>query len=90
MDKPVKVIIRSPFWYLCDMAPGCLCSYRSIGNMPKYIIVPATGGGVVLDIWSDDPKEEKQTITFEPVDKRDAMAEAMAFAEKYDAEHSPS
>jgi hypothetical protein len=86
----VKVIINNPFWYLCDMAPGCLCSYTGSGNMPKYVIVPSIGGRAVLDIWSEDPNEEKQNITFEPVDGGDAMAEAMRFAERYDAAHSKS
>jgi hypothetical protein len=58
--------------------------------MPKYIIVPATGGGAVLDIWSEDSNEEKQTITFEPVDGGNAITKAMQFAERYDAAHSQS
>jgi hypothetical protein len=86
----VKVIINNPFWYLCDMAPGCLCSYRTSGNMPKYVIVPSIDGRVVLDIWSEDSNEEKQTITFEPIDGSDAITEAMRFAERYDATHSKS
>ena len=90
MAEPVKVIISSPFWYLCDMAPGCLCSHRSIGKMPRYMIVPSTGGGAALQILSDDFKEDKQVLTFEPVGKVDAIAEAMAFAERYEAVHSKS
>ena len=43
-----------------------------------------------LDIWSEDPNEEKQTITFEPVDGGDAITEAMRFAERYDAARSKS
>jgi len=90
MAEHVKVIINNPFWYLCDMAPGCLCSYRSFGDMPKYVIVPSIGGGVVLDIWSEDSNEEKQTITFKPVAEGNAIKEAMAFAERYEAAHSKS
>ena len=90
MDKPVKVITKNPFWYLCGMAPGCLCSHRSIGNMPKYVIVPSVGGGAVLDIWSEDLEEDKQTLTFEPVESGDAIAEAMAFAERYETVYSKS
>jgi hypothetical protein len=61
MAEPVKVIIHSPFWYLCDLAPGCLCSYKSIGNIPKYKIVPAIDGRAVLHILSDDLNEEKKS-----------------------------
>jgi hypothetical protein len=86
----VKIIVNNPFWYLCDMAPGCLCSYIASANMPKYVIVPSVGGRAVLDIWSEDPNEEKQTITFESVDGGNAITEAMRFAERYDAEHSKS
>ena len=62
MDNPVQVVINNPFRYLCDTAPGCLCSYKSIGNIPKYKILHS-GGGAVLDILSEDLKEEKQTLT---------------------------
>jgi hypothetical protein len=86
----VTLIINNPFWHLCDMAPDCLCSYTTSGNMPKYVIVPSIGGRAVLDIWSEDPNETKQTITFEPVDGGNAITEAMRFAERYDAEHSKS
>ena len=97
MAEPVKVIINNPFWYLCDRAPGCLCSYRTSGNMPKYIIIPSTGGGAALQILSDDEEEkrivEKKIVTFQPIGKGgkgDAIAEAMAFAERYETAHSLS
>jgi len=90
MDKRAKVIIKDPFRYLCNMAPECVCSYRSIDNVPKYVIVAAINGGAVLDIWSDDPKEEKQTLSFQPTGKGDAVTEAMGFAEHYQAVNSLS
>ena len=90
MAEPAKVIISSPFWYLCDRAPGCLCSYRRSGNMPRYMIVPSTGGGAVLQILSDDFKDDKQVLTFGPGDEGYAIAEAMAFAERYETVHSLS
>jgi hypothetical protein len=58
--------------------------------MPRYMIVPSTGGGAVLQILSDDFKEDKQVLTFEPVDEGYAIAEAMAFAERYETVHSLS
>jgi hypothetical protein len=68
-----------------------LCSHRKIGNIPKYEIACATGGGAVLDILSEDLEEEKKTLTFEPIDKgNDAITEAMHFAERYEAAHSKS
>jgi hypothetical protein len=86
---PAKIIINNPFWYLCDMAPGCLCSYRRVGNTPKYKILPSNGRAV-LDILSEDFNEDKQILTFEPVDEGDVITEAMRFAERYDAAHSTS
>lgn len=58
--------------------------------MPRYMIVPSTGGGAVLQILCDDLKKDKQVLTFGPVDEVDAIAEAMAFAERYEAVHSLS
>ena len=57
--------------------------------MPRYIILPSTGGAA-LQILSDDFKEDKQVLTFEPVDEGYAIAEAMAFAERYETVHSLS
>jgi hypothetical protein len=88
MAEPVKVIINNPFWYLCDRAPGCLCSYRRSGNIPKYIIVPSTGGGAALQILSDDLEDdEKKIVTFQPIGKGNAIGEAMAFAERHETVH---
>lgn len=88
-SDPAKVIISNPFWYLCDMAPGCLCSHRRVGTLPKYKILPSNGRAV-LDILSEDLNEEKQILSFEPLDNSDAITEAMHFAERYEAVHSES
>ena len=59
--------------------------------MPKYVIVSSIGGGAVLEILSEDLKEEEQTLAFEPIDKGDnTVTEAMHFAERYEAAHSKS
>ena len=50
----------------------------------------ALGGGVVLDILSEDFKEDKEIHAFDPVDNGDAIAEAMEFAERYEAVYSMS
>ena len=44
----------------------------------------------MLDILSEDFNEDKQILTFEPVDEGDVITEAMRFAERYDAAHSTS
>ena len=58
--------------------------------MPRYEIVRSIGGGAVLDILSEDFKEDKETHIFEPVDKGAAIAEAMQFAERYETTCSKS
>ena len=68
----------------------CLCSHRKVGHLPKYEIVRAIGGGAVLDILSEDFNEDKKILAFQPVDKGYAIAEAMGFAERYEAVHSKS
>jgi hypothetical protein len=90
MEKPVKVIINNRFWYLRGDDDLRLCSHRKVGSMPKYEIVPASGGGAVLGILSEDFKEDNKILTFEGVDKGDVIAKAMAFAERYEAVHSKS
>ena len=90
MDKRVKVLINNAFWYLCDTTAGCVCSYRKVGNKPKYRIVPAINAGAVLDIRSEDLDEERQILAFEPIDGSNAVKEATQFAERYEAVHSKS
>jgi hypothetical protein len=58
--------------------------------VPKYEIVRAIGGGALLDILSEDFKEDKEIHAFEPVDKGAAIAEAMQFAERYETTCSKS
>jgi hypothetical protein len=81
-NEIIKVTVSDPFWYLCDMAPGCRCSHLRIDNPPKYKVLPLDGGRAVLDVLSEDLKKEKQTLTFEPIDGANAIAEAMRFAER--------
>jgi hypothetical protein len=57
---------------------------------PKYEIVRALGGGALLDILSEDFKEDRETQAFEPMDKGDAISEAMQFAERYETACSKS
>jgi hypothetical protein len=65
--------------------------------MPRYIILPSTGGAA-LQILSDDLAEEKKIVekkivTFQPIGKSGkggAIVEAMAFAERYETMHSLS
>ena len=89
---PDKIIINPAFWHLGRKYGGQLrlCSHRRVGNMPKYEVVRVIGGGVVLDILSEDFKEEKETHAFEPMDKDNAITEAMHFAERYEAAYSKS
>jgi hypothetical protein len=83
---PDKIIINNAFWYLGRKYGGQLrlCSHRKVAHLPKYEIVRAIGGGAVLDILSEDFKEDKEIHAFEPIGKGDAIAEAMYFAERYE------
>jgi hypothetical protein len=87
-----KIVINNAFWYLGRKYGGQLrlCSHRKVGRLPKYEIVRAIGGGAVLDILSEDFKEDKEIHTFEPIGKGDAIAEAMHFAERYETTCSRS
>ena len=88
----VKIIINSAFWCLGRKDGGLirLYSHRKVGKIPKYEIVRVIGGGAVLDILSEDFKEDKEIHAFEPMDKGDPIAEAMRFAERYEAAYSKS
>ena len=67
---------------------GLLCSYRKVGNMPKYQITPVVDGSVLLEIRDDDIKADTFQKFFDPVDGDDEpTARAMWFAEKYDSDH---
>jgi hypothetical protein len=46
--------------------------------------------GALLDILSEDFKEDRETQAFEPMDKGDAISEAMQFAERYETACSKS
>ncbi|MBV9875215.1 MAG: hypothetical protein JO025_10845 [Verrucomicrobia bacterium] len=86
-----KIIINSAFWDL-GRKDGLLrlCSHRKIGRLPKYEIVRTLGGGVVLDILSEDIREDKKILTFQPIGKGDAISDAMGFAERHETVHSKS
>lgn len=58
--------------------------------MPKYQIMSDRFGGVVLDILPEDHKADTQNIFFDPVEGDDTIAQAMRYAEKYEADHSQS
>ena len=58
--------------------------------MWKYQIVPSIDGGAVLDILSEDFKEDNETHAFEPIEKGNAITEAMRFAERYETAYSKS
>jgi hypothetical protein len=89
---PDKIFINSAFWYLGRKYGGQvrLCSHRKVGKIPKYEIMRAIGGGALLDILSEDFKEARETHAFEPMDKDNAITEAMHFAERYEAAYSKS
>jgi hypothetical protein len=86
-----KIVINSAFWIL-GRKDGLLrlCSHRKVGHLPKYKIVPAIDGRAVFDILSEELNEEEQILAFAPVDKGDAISEAMGFAERYEPVHSKS
>jgi hypothetical protein len=90
MARHVKIIINNPFWYQGGRTGGRLCSYRRVGNMPKYQIMSSIDGGAVLDILPDDIKAETQNIFFDPAGGGESIAQAMRYAEKYEAEHHQS
>jgi len=58
--------------------------------MPKYQIIPGIDGGAILDIFPDDHKAETQNIIFDPAGEGEALAQAMQYAEKYEAQHYQS
>jgi hypothetical protein len=88
--KHVKIIINDAFWYLGGRTGGRLCSYRKVGNMPKYQIMSDRFGGAVLDIFPDDHKADTENVFFGPTEDKDAITQAMEHAEKYEAEHYQS
>ena len=83
-----KITINNAFWYLGREYGGQLrlCSHRKVGHLPKYEIVRAIGGGVVLDILSEDIKEDRKILTFQPIGEGDAIG----FAERHEAMYSKS
>jgi hypothetical protein len=85
MAKHLQIVVNEAFWYQGDRN-GRLCSYRQVGNTPKYQITLIRDGGVVLDIFPDDHPKHK---FFDPTEGTDPIIQAMRYAEGYDAEHYP-